>query len=117
MKPVHFLGNSRTILKRFPAEVKDRIGYALYEAQKGGKAPNTQPLKGFHGANVLEVIEDDDGSTYRAVYTIRFSNAVYVLHTFQKKSKKGIATPKHDIDLVKSRLKLAEEDWKKETTS
>jgi phage-related protein len=63
------------------------------------------------------VIEDDDGSTYRAVYTIRFSNAVYVLHTFQKKSKKGIATPKQDMALIKSRLKLAEEDWKKETTS
>ena len=117
MKPVHFLGNSRIVLRKFPPEVKDRIGYALYEAQKGEKSANTKHLKGFHGASVLEVIEDDDGSTYRAVYTIRFSNAVYVLHTFQKKSKKGIATPKQDMALIKSRLKLAEEDWKKETTS
>lgn len=117
MKPVHFLGNSPTVLRKFPTEVKERIGYALYEAQKGEKAANTKPLKGFHGASVLEVIEDDDGATYRAVYTIRFSNAVYVLHTFQKKSKKAIATPKQDIALIKSRLKLAEEDWKKETTS
>jgi len=65
----------------------------------------------------LEIVEDHDGSTYSAVYTIRFSNAVYVLHTFQKKSKKGIATPKQDIELIKSRLKLAEEDFKKETES
>jgi len=74
-------------------------------------------LKGFHGASVLEVIEDHDGSTYRVVYTIRFFNAVYVLHTFQKKSKKGIATPKQDVELIKSRLKMAEEDFKKETES
>jgi len=117
MKPIHFLGNTKTVLRGFPAEVKDRVGYALYEAQRGGKAANTKPLKGFHGASVLEVIEDYDGATYRAVYTIRFSNAVYVLHTFQKKSKKGIATPKQDVELVKSRLKLAEEDFRKETQS
>jgi len=117
MKPVHFLGNTKTVLRGFPAEVKDRVGYALYEAQRGGKAANTKPLKGCHGASVLEVVEDYDGATYRAVYTIRFSNAVYVLHTFQKKSKKGIATPKQDVELVKSRLKLAEEDFRKETQS
>jgi phage-related protein len=117
MKPVHFLGNTKTVLRGFPAEVKDRVGYALYEAQRGEKAANTKPLKGFHGASVLEVVENYDGSTYRAVYTIRFSNAVYVLHTFQKKSKKGIATPKQDIELVKPRLKLAEEDSRKETQS
>ena len=117
MKPVHFLGNTKTVLKGFPAEVKDRVGYALYEAQRGEKAANTKPLKGFHGASVLEVIEDHDGLTYRAVYTIRFFNAVYVLHTFQKKSKKGIATPKQDVELIKSRLKLAEEDFRKETQS
>ncbi len=117
MKSIHFLGDSRTVLRKFPPETKDRIGYALYEAQKGEKAANTKPLKGFHGASVLEVMEDHDGSTYRAIYTIRFSHAVYVLHTFQKKSKKGIATPKHEIALIKSRLKLAEEDWKKETKS
>ena len=115
MKFVHFMGNSRTILRGFPSDVKDRIGYALYEAQKGEKAQHVKPLKGFHGAGVLEVMEDHDGSTYRAVYTVRFANAVYVLHTFQKKSTKGIATPKHDLDLIKARLKMAEEDFKKET--
>ncbi|NKB81751.1 MAG: hypothetical protein GKS05_07680 [Nitrospirales bacterium] len=117
MKLVHFLGNSQTILRGFPVMVKDRVGYALYEAQRGKKAANTKPLKGFHGASVLEVVEDHDGSTYRAVYTIRFSNTVYVLHVFQKKSKKGIATPKQDIDLIKSRLKLAEDDFRKELIS
>jgi len=117
MKPVHFLGNTKTALRGFPAKVKDRVGYALYEAQRGEKAANTKSLKGFHGASVLEVVEDYDGATYRAIYTIRFSNAVYVLHTFQKKSKKGIATPKQDVELVKSRLKLAEEDFRKETQS
>ena len=94
------MGNNRTVLRGFPAEVKDRIGFALYEAQKGEKAHNVKPLKGFHGAGVLEVMEDYDGSTYRAVYTVRFSHAVYVLHTFQKKSQKGIATPKQEIDLI-----------------
>ena len=115
MRPVHFLGNTKTALKGFPEEVNDRVGYALYEAQRGEKAANTKQLKGFYGVSVLEVVEDHDGSTYRAVYTIRFSNAVYVLHTFHKKSKKGIATPKQDMALIKSRLKLAEEDYKKET--
>ena len=111
------MGNSRTVLRDFPPEVKERIGYALYEAQQGEKAHNAKPLKGFHGAGVLEVMEDHDGSTYRAVYTVRFRNAVYVLHTFQKKSKKGIATPKQDIDLIKARFKMAEEDAKKVKSS
>ena len=99
MKLVHFMGDSRAVLRDFPREVKDRIGYALYEAQRGGKAHHVKPLKGFHGAGVLEVMEDYDGSTYRAVYTVRFAKTVYVLHTFQKKTKKGIATPKPDMDL------------------
>ncbi|GJL64135.1 MAG: hypothetical protein NPIRA04_27890 [Nitrospirales bacterium] len=114
MKQVHFMGDSRTVLRGFPPEVKDGIGYALYEAQRGEKAYYAKPLKGFHGAGVLEVMEDYDGSTYRAVYTIRFANSVYVLHTFQKKSHKGIATPKKDIGIIKARLKMAEEDFKKE---
>ncbi len=117
MKVVHFMGNSRTMLRGFPSDVKDGIGYALYEAQKGEKALHVKPLKGFHGAGVLEVMEDHDGSTYRAVYTVRFANAVYVLHAFQKKSKKGIATPKYDLDLIRARLKMAEEDFKKEKRS
>ncbi len=117
MKFVHFMGNRRAILRGFPSDVKDRIGYALYEAQKGEKAHHVKPLKGFHGAGVLEVMEDHDGSTYRTVYSVRFTNAVYVLHAFQKKSKKGIATPKHDLDLIRARLKMAEEDFKKENRS
>ena len=90
-----------------PEGVVDVFGYALYLAQIGRKHPQAKPLKGFGSAGVLEVVEDDDGSTYRAVYTIKFSNGVYVLHCFQKKSKKGIETSKQDKDLIEARLKLA----------
>ncbi|MBI1887212.1 MAG: type II toxin-antitoxin system RelE/ParE family toxin [Nitrosomonadales bacterium] len=92
-----------------PPDVVDVFGYALHLAQQGGKHAQAKPLKGFGSAGVLEVVEDDDGNTYRAVYTVRFSNAVYVLHGFQKKSHKGIATPKQDLDLVHDRLKLAQQ--------
>lgn len=88
------------------------MGYALYQAQKGFKAPTTKPLRGFGGAGVLEIVEDYQTDTYRAVYTVKFSDLVYVLHAFQKKSKKGRATPKSDIDLVKTRLKTAEQHYK-----
>ncbi len=88
------------------------MGYALYQAQVGQKAPSAKPLRGFGGAGVLEIIDDHQTDTYRAVYTVKFSECVYVLHAFQKKSKKGIATPKPDIDLVKKRLRAAEEDYK-----
>jgi phage-related protein len=112
IKTIVWIGSSLRDLKSFPAEVKDMFGYALYQAQLGGKALSAKPLSGFGGAGVLEIAEDVQTSTYRAVYTVKFSKAVYVLHAFQKKSKKGIATPKPDIDLVKQRLKLAEEDYK-----
>ena len=95
------------------------MGFALFQAQNGLKHADAKPLAGFGGASVLEVLEDHDGNTYRAVYTVRFANAVYVLHAFQKKSKKGIATPKQDIDLIKARFKLAEEDsirWQEKKT-
>lgn len=88
------------------------MGYALYQAQKGFKAPTTKPLRGFGGAGVLEIVEDYQTDTYRAVYTVKFADSVYVLHAFQKKSKKGRATPKSDIDLVKKRLKTAEQHYK-----
>ena len=88
------------------------MGYALYQAQKGFKAPTAKPLRGFGGAGVLEIVEDYQADTYRAVYTVKFSDSVYVLHAFQKKSKKGRATPKPDIDLVKTRLKAAEQHYK-----
>ncbi|WP_103973304.1 type II toxin-antitoxin system RelE/ParE family toxin [Methylovulum psychrotolerans] len=84
------------------------MGYALHWAQRGGKSPAAKPLQGFGGAGVLEIVDDFDGNTYRAVYTVRFAQAVYALHVFQKKSPKGIATPKQDIELVKARLKRAE---------
>jgi phage-related protein len=110
-KPVRWLARSRDDLRGFPAEVRREIGYALYFAQMGDKHPSAKPLRGFGGAGVLEIVEDYDGSTYRAVYTVKFSAAVYVLHAFQKKSKKGVRTPKQEIDLVKNRLRLAEEDY------
>lgn len=85
------------------------MGYALREAQLGGKHPAAKPLASFKGAGVLEIVEDHDGDTYRVMYTVRIGDTVYVLHVFQKKSKKGIATPKHELDMVKRRLALAEE--------
>jgi len=88
------------------------MGYALYQAQLGLKAVNAKPLAGFVGASVLEIVDDFQTDTYRAVYTVRFGDVVYVLHAFQKKSRKGIATPKADLDLIKKRLKFAEEDYK-----
>jgi len=90
-----------------PDEVKDFFGHALRLAQFGGKHVDAKPLKGFGGAGVLEVVEDYRGDAYRAVYTVRFPTAVYVLHCFQKKSRRGIATPRPDMDLITTRLKIA----------
>jgi phage-related protein len=97
---------------RFPEDVREVIGFALYQAQLGEKHVSAKPLKGFKGAGVLEVVEDSDGNTYRTVYTVRFGKAVYVLHAFQKKAKQGIKTPKNEIDLVESRLKNAAAHYK-----
>jgi phage-related protein len=112
IKGLVWIGSSRRDLKSFPAEVKDVMGYALYQAQVGRKASSAKPLAGFGGAGVLEIVEDHQTDTYRAVYTVKFPELVYMLHAFQKKSKKGIATPKPDIDLIKKRLRVAEEDYK-----
>jgi phage-related protein len=106
--PLEFIGSSKDDLSAFPVEVKKLIGFALRAAQKGQKHPCAKPLKGFGGAGVLEVISDFDGDTFRAVYTVKFKGVLYVLHAFQKKSKKGIETPKRDLDKIKSRLKIAE---------
>jgi phage-related protein len=111
IKGLIWVGSSRRDLKAFPAEVKDVVGYALYQAQVGQKATSAKPLRGFGGAGVLEIVEDHQGDTYRAVYTVSFSTLVYVLHAFQKKSKKGISTPKQETDLIRKRLKAAEEDF------
>jgi len=91
-----------------PGEVQSEVGYALYLAQRGDKHASAKPLKGFGSAGVLEVVEDFDGETYRAIYTVRFVHAVYVLHCFQKKSTHGIAMPKPDWELIQRRLKAAE---------
>jgi phage-related protein len=89
--------------------VRRNIGHALHEVQSGGEPLSAKALKGFGGRAILEIIDDFDGDTFRAVYTVRFAGVVYVLHAFQKKSKKGIASPKRDIELIKSRLRDAEE--------
>lgn len=107
-KDVIWIASSLEDLKEFPDPVKQSMGFALFQAQRGGKHPQAKPLKGLRGGGVLEAIEDFDGDTYRTVYTVRFAGALYVLHAFQKKSKKGIATPKHEMDVVKARLKMAE---------
>lgn len=106
-KSVYWLGSSKKDLLKMPDEVIDVFGFALHLAQVGKKHKQTKVLKGFGGAGVLEVVEDHDGDTYRAVYTVKFGQHVYVLHCFQKKSKQGIETPKQDIDLIRERLKAA----------
>ena len=112
VKNIIWIGSSRADLKAFPAEVKEVIGYALYQAQLGLKHSSAKPLHGFGGAGVLEIVEDHHSDTYRAVYTVKFSEFIYVLHAFQKKSKKGIAMPKSDLDLIKTRLRTAEDHYK-----
>ena len=109
-KPVRWIGSSRDDMRAFPEPVRLRVGGALWEAQLGRKAPWAKPLRGFGGAGVLEVVDDHAAEAYRAVYTVRFVGAVYVLHAFQKKSKSGIATPRHEIALIEQRLKRARED-------
>ncbi|WP_424481788.1 type II toxin-antitoxin system RelE/ParE family toxin [Pseudomonas viridiflava] len=112
MKPLYWLFGSKKDLLAMPEDVQDVFGYALHQAQQGNKHTQAVPLKGFSGAGVLEVVEHYDGDTYRAVYTVKFGNAVYALHCFQKKSTSDIKTAQHDIDLIKSRLKAAEEHAK-----
>jgi len=109
LKPVVWVVPSLKELKTLPKFVQRSFGVSLFAMQSGETPPTAKPLKGFGGANVLELIEDDQSGTYRAVYTGRFSTGVYVLYAFQKKSKKGISTPVHEIVLVKERLKRAEE--------
>lgn len=108
LKPLIWIAGSKRDLMAMPDEVQDVFGYALHLAQSGSKHEQAKPLKGQGSATVLEVVEDWKGDTYRAVYTVRFSAAVYVLHCFQKKATKGIATPKPELDLITSRLKAAE---------
>ena len=108
-KPLFWIGSSKRDLLAFPEDVRDELGVALSVAQFGGKHPNAKPWKG-EGSGVLEVVEDHRGDTYRAVYTVRFEGAVYVLHTFQKKSPSGRKTPRADVELIAQRLRAAQED-------
>ena len=107
-KPLEWISSSYKDLMALPPDVRRRFGYALSLAQKGDHDDAAKVLKGFGSAGVLEVVEDDVGGTYRAVYTVKFAEAVFVLHCFQKKSKSGIATPKADMDIIRARLKVAE---------
>lgn len=107
-KPLIWLGSSRKDLQEFPEDVQHRIGYALWIAQAGGKHRDAKVLRGFGGAGVLEVIEDYRGDTFRAVYTLKYADVVFLLHAFQKKSKTGRETPRRDIELIKQRLREAE---------
>ncbi|MGO9210542.1 MAG: type II toxin-antitoxin system RelE/ParE family toxin [Terriglobales bacterium] len=107
-RPLIWMGSSRRDLRGFPRPVRRDIGQALYAAQQGETDPSVKALRGFGGGSVLEIIADHQSGTWRAVYTIRYHDVIYVLHAFQKKSKSGIATPKKDIDLIRHRLAEAE---------
>lgn len=113
-KPLTWIGSTLEDLKKFPGDVKDVMGYSLGIAQTGGKADNTKPLSNIvKGGRIFEIVDDYDGDTYRAVYTVKFEKAIYALHAFKKKSKSGIATPKPDKELIKARYKRAEEHYKR----
>jgi phage-related protein len=111
-KPVEWIASSRDDLREFPKDVRRVMGQAIDDAENGDEDPSAKALKGFGGRGVLEIVDDFDGDTYRAVYTVKFGGVIYVLHAFQKKSKKGIATPQRDIDLIRARLKRAEQHYK-----
>ena len=116
LKPLIWVGASRKDVRALPDPVQDRIGYALYVAQRGGKHRDAKTLTGFGDASVQEIVTDYDRDTYRAVYTVRFAERIYVLHVFKKKSKSGIATPKSDLELIERRLKQAQEMEKNRRT-
>lgn len=116
-KPLFWMSSTQDDLRAFPQAVRQVMGYALYLAQLGDKHLDAKPLKGFAGAGVLEIVADHDGDAFRAVYTVRFADAVYALHAFQKKSKRGIATPKREIERIRQRLRQAQahyEGWRRQ---
>jgi phage-related protein len=110
-KPLYWIGSALEIIRVFPVDVKKTIGFALATAQHGGKHIDAKPLKGFGGAGVLEIVEDNRGNTYRAVYAVKFAKVIYVLHAFQKKSKQGIKTPREHLTLIRERLEIARVDY------
>ena len=107
-KPLEWIASSYKDLLALPIKVRRFFGFALSLAQAGDRHEQAKTFKGFGGAGVVELIEDDAAGTYRAIYTVKFEEAVFVLHCFQKKSKRGIATPPEDIEIVRARLKLVE---------
>jgi phage-related protein len=116
-KPLFWMSSTQDDLRAFPQEVRQVMGYALYLAQVGDKHLDAKPLKGFAGAGVLEIVANHDGDAFRAVYTVRFADAVYALHAFQKKSTRGIATPKREIERIRQRLRQAQahyEGWRRQ---
>jgi phage-related protein len=112
VKPVRWVGSSHKDVRSFPKPVRTAVGHAIYAAQKGETDPAAKALKGFGGRSVLEIVTDYHGDTWRSVYIVRFRDAVYVLHAFQKKSKSGIATPKKELELIRQRLAEAERDYR-----
>jgi len=113
-RSIYWVGSSLKDLMKLPQEIQETFNFGLIQAAKGFKHINAKPLKGFGGNSVLEIVEDHRSGTYRAVYTIRFKKAVYVLHVFQKKSKRKIAAPKEEMDLIEERLKRASRNYKAE---
>jgi phage-related protein len=109
IRPLLWVASSQRDYRDFPPRVQDSLGFELFLTQTGQHPPSAKPLRGMAGGT-LELIGDFDGDTYRAVYTVRFAEAVYVLHAFKKKAKRGIKTPKSDLDLIKSRLRDAARD-------
>jgi len=107
-KPLIWIGGSKKDLLALPTDVRKFFGHALDFAQHGDQHDAAKPLGGFGGAGVLEIVEENMGNAYRAIYTVKFKEAVFVLHCFQKKSKRGIATPKEDMDIIRARLKVAQ---------
>ena len=112
VKPVRWIGTSLRDLRSFPRAIRIDIGHALFAAQQGKIDPAAKPLKGFGGASVLEIVASHHGNAWLAVYTVRFQDIIYVMHAFQKKSTKGIATPTREITLIKQRLAEAERDYR-----
>jgi phage-related protein len=112
LKSLRWVGSARKDLRAMPDAVQQTFGFALYHAQIGSLHPDAKALKGFGSAGVVEIVEDRRGNAYRAIYTVRFEDVIFVLHCFQKKSKRGIETAKSDIDLIWARLKVAENQVK-----